>query len=185
MYCPRCSQEQINNSIRFCSRCGFLMTGMDEVIENGGLPKAIIENIDSDAISPRKRGIKQGGLLMLSSFILVPLMAILSDLLHLHSAFVVVTAIITFWGGILRMIYAGIFESKIPSQFEDEGFFESVKNTLSGKSKSQKALPPQQNEPISTVYSPPAESWNETTDFPPTSVTEETTKTLNKKKFPQ
>lgn len=185
MYCPRCGQEQKNDSTRFCSRCRFLLSGMLEVVAKGGLPKEVLEQNYPDAISPSKKGLKQGGLLMLSSFILIPLAAILSDLLHLHSSFVIVTAIITFWGGILRMIYARIFESKLPSQFEDEDFLESVKNTLTGKSPPHNALPPHQDEPIPRIYSPPSESWNETANLQPTSVTDETTKTLNKKKFPQ
>ncbi len=31
MFCPQCSQEQISEDTRFCSRCGFLMTGVSQL----------------------------------------------------------------------------------------------------------------------------------------------------------
>lgn len=182
MYCPRCGQQQQNRNTRFCSRCRFVLAGMSEVIENGGLPKEILERSDPNAISPRKRGVKQGGLLMLSSLILVPLLGIFSEIFNIEPALVAVTAIITFWGGFLRIIYALIFQSNVPTLSQNEGFIESVKQNLTGKTNVPNALPPQQSEPISTAYQPPSGNWRETADLQPTSVTEETTRTLNNKK---
>ena len=36
MFCPRCSQEQINPEIRFCSRCGFPLSDVAEALDNDG-----------------------------------------------------------------------------------------------------------------------------------------------------
>jgi uncharacterized membrane protein YvbJ len=75
MFCPVCSQEQVNDEVRFCSRCGFLLTGVSQIIANGGAFPQISNNNDPNAISPRKKGIKQGALLLFLSFIVVPLLA--------------------------------------------------------------------------------------------------------------
>jgi hypothetical protein len=30
MFCPKCGQEQVSESVRFCSRCGFKLNSVDE-----------------------------------------------------------------------------------------------------------------------------------------------------------
>src|SRR2546430_2678510 len=57
VYCPRCGQEQISPEIRFCSRCGFLMTGLAEVVLNGGVPQQLTAT-GAKLPTPRRRGLK-------------------------------------------------------------------------------------------------------------------------------
>ncbi len=180
MYCPRCGQQQASEETRFCSRCRFLMQGMRDVIENGGLPRDIVDQADPYASSPRKRGLKQGGLLMLSSMILVPLVAMLTLIIDAEPFAIAITAIITFWGGFLRIVYALLFQSGVPTT-QDLSFVESVRRDLTGKTGTPQALPPQQSEPIPGSYAPPAGEWKETNELQPTSVTEETTRTLDQR----
>ncbi len=184
MYCPRCSQEQIKEDVRFCSRCGFSMTGMAEVVENGGLPKEVIDQKHPEAMSPRRRGLKQGGLLFLSGGVIVPILGILTSMFNGEGYIVGMAAILTFLAGILRMIYALVFQSGVPT-LENEGIVDTVKKDLLGKPVNNKALPPQQSEPISTEYNPPQVNWRDSDDLQPVSVTEETTRTLDKKTFSQ
>lgn len=183
MYCPRCGQQQQNNDTRFCSRCGFLMTGMLEVVDNGGLPKSIIDKHDPNAISPRRKGLMQGGKLMLSGFVIVPILGVLTAMMNGEGFVVGIAAILTFLAGFVRMIYALIFQSGTPTTATNDGAVETIKQELIGKIKQDKALPPQQTEPITNVYQPPAGNWRETSDLQQTSVTEDTTKTLHKKTF--
>src|SRR5687768_16026995 len=35
MYCPKCSQEQISNEMRFCSCCGFSLTAVRDLVAGG------------------------------------------------------------------------------------------------------------------------------------------------------
>ena len=35
MYCPKCSQEQISGEMRFCSRCGFSLIAVRELVASG------------------------------------------------------------------------------------------------------------------------------------------------------
>ena len=160
------------------------MQGMLNIVAQGGLPKEIVDGSDPKAESPKKRGIKQGGILMLSSLILVPVLAMITVMLDAEPFLMVITAIVTFWGGFLRIMYALLFQSGVPTT-EVPGFVESVRNDLTGSSSNQTALPPPQDEPIPASYTPPMGKWNETSDLQPTSVTEKTTRTLDKKEFPE
>lgn len=185
MYCPRCGQEQVNEDTRFCSRCGFLMEGMIEVVSNGGLPQEVLDKKHPEAMSPRRRGLKQGGLLFLSGGVIVPILGVLTAMMNGEGYVVGIAAILTFLAGILRMIYALVFQSGVPT-LENESIVDTYKKDLLGKtaSENEKALPPQQTEPIPDSYQAPnAGNWRATEDLQPTSVTEETTRTLNKKTF--
>jgi hypothetical protein len=66
--------------------------------------------------SPRKRGVKQGGILLLTGAILVPILGVLDA--NVASRFldilVGVAAILCFVGGPLRMLYAALFEEGAP-----------------------------------------------------------------------
>ncbi|MFN3330038.1 MAG: hypothetical protein ACK419_03830 [Pyrinomonadaceae bacterium] len=61
--------------------------------------------------SPRKRGLKQGLFIFLLTFLVVPLLAILSEIYGIEEAFVAISAVLFFMGGIIRMAYALMFES--------------------------------------------------------------------------
>ncbi len=182
MYCPRCGQEKLQHNMNFCSRCRFLMTGLDEVVENGGLPKEILEKKDPNSISPRRRGIKQGALLFLSGILIVPLVAILMEVINGQEEIVAIAAILTFVGGIVRTIYA-LFQSGIPT-LENEGIVQTLRNDLVGKKVNEKALPPPQTEPINVNFQlPVAGNWRETADLEMANADEKVTETLNKKTF--
>jgi hypothetical protein len=67
-------------------------------------------------ISARRKGVKQGGMLLLSGAVIVPLLGVMasfsnSGFLEILTAF---AAIICFIGGPLRMLYAAIFEEPAP-----------------------------------------------------------------------
>ena len=178
VYCPRCGQEQISAEVRFCSRCGFLMTGLAEVILNGGMPQELTTGPKPP--TPRRRGLKQGGAWFLLGILIVPLMGILYSLFRFPPQLVGLTAIIFFIGGLLRMIFAAIFESGNPT---DKTLEESVYQTaqkLLNKQPQANALPPQQSIPVDN-YTPPRQvNWRDTNDLEPSSVTDSTTKLLQK-----
>ena len=180
MYCPICGQQQISEETRFCSRCGFLLTGIAQVVAKGGALPQFINTNDPKAMTPRKKGIKQGGILMLSSLIIVPLVAILSVALDIDPTFVAITAILTFWGGLLRIIYAALFESTEPSGKTLEENVLSSAQTLLGKKKESHALPPNESIPTSGYVPPKQSDWRDTNDLTQPSVTEGTTKLLEK-----
>ena len=180
MYCPICGQQQVSEETRFCSQCGFLLTGIAQVVAKGGALPQFINPNDPNTISPRKKGIKQGGILMLSGLIIVPLVALLAVALNIDPTLVAVVAILTFWGGLLRIIYAALFESTQPSgKTLEENVLSSAQNLL-GEKKEQNALPQGESIPTSGYVPPNQSNWRDTNDLAQPSVTEGTTKLLEK-----
>jgi hypothetical protein len=178
MYCPTCGQQQISDETRFCSRCGFLLSDVAEVVANKGISPYKTPSRISKKDSPRKRGIKQGGMIMLVGCLLVvPIIAILYPFLGFPNFFIPISAIISFMGGLLRIIYALMFEEKDELVFEQNS---SNSNIISGKAQ-QNALPPQQSIPVSDFIPPKSGGWQTTNDLvQPPSVTDNTTKLLQK-----
>jgi len=116
MFCPQCGQQQVTGVIRFCSRCGFPLDGVIHLLNNGGNLPMYRSPDEPVPVSPRKKGVKQGGLLLLSGAVLVPILGIFSS--YSDSRFLEIltalAAIICFMGGPLRMLFAAVFEEGAP-----------------------------------------------------------------------
>ncbi len=181
MHCPRCGQQQVSQETRFCSRCGFLLTGIAQVIENDGLVPQQNTTFFASG-SPRRRGVMQGVFLFLLTFLFVPLTGILTAFLGIEPFLPAISAILFLVGGLLRIVYALMFESGIPGGKTLEEKVLSGTPIPSGKEKAGE-LPPGQSIPAH-VYAPPpgAGHWRDTNDLAPSpgSVTDGTTKLLEK-----
>jgi len=116
MFCPQCGQQQVTGVIRFCSRCGFPLDGVIQLLASGGMVPAYRSPDEPVPISPRRRGVKQGGVLFLSGILIVSILGMFarfsnSTFLEILAA---LAAIICFVGGPLRMLYAAVFEEGAP-----------------------------------------------------------------------
>lgn len=171
MHCPKCGQQQVSEETRFCSRCGFILTGVAEVVAKGGVIPEQRTGIVGNSDSPRRRGIMQGLFIFLLSFLVVPLVTIISIGLDIEPYAVVISALLFGVGGLLRIAYALMFESAIPNA--------PVQTNILTESDNRTALPPSQSIPAS-AYTTPAGSWRDTNDLQrePASVTDNTTKLL-------
>lgn len=182
MHCPRCGQQQISNETRFCSRCGFLLTGIAQVISNDGIVPQQQSNTFFAAGSPRRRGVMQGVFFFLLTFLFVPLTGILTAFLGIEPFLPAISAILFFMGGLLRVVYALMFESGVPGgkTLEEKVL---VGNFVLSDKQTAGELPPAQSIPVN-VYAPPpgAGNWRDTNDLAqtPSSVTDSTTKLLQK-----
>src|SRR5215213_716057 len=116
MFCPQCGQQQVTGVIRFCSRCGFPLDGVLQLLSNGGNLPVYRTPDEPVPISPRRKGVKQGGLLLLSGAVIVPILAMFASFSNfvLPQMLAALAAIICFVGGPLRMLYAGLFEEGAP-----------------------------------------------------------------------
>jgi hypothetical protein len=123
MFCPQCGQQQATGVVRFCSRCGFPLDGVIQLLGNGGMIPIYRASDEPVQISPRRKGIKQGGLLILSGILIVAILGMFAS--FSNSAFLEIlaslAAIICFVGGPLRMLYAGIFEEGAPKLVRSYG----------------------------------------------------------------
>lgn len=181
MFCPSCGQEQVTEDTRFCSRCGLLLTGVTALIYNGGV---LPQPFNSERKKPKfykKKGFKQGLFIFLLSFIVVPILAILTIAANATEPFAVVIGLILLvGGGFLRMAYSILFEEDAP---EREMLEQGVGGASRlGNANSAGALPPPQSIPASGYVPPNHGSWRDTNDLAAPSVTEGTTKLFENEK---
>jgi len=185
MFCPKCGQERVSIDTSFCSRCGFLLTGTADLLQTGGIIPQLPARVGFKADSPRTRGLKQGLFIFLLSFLVVPLVAIISVLLFGMKPWgIPIAAVTLFVGGLLRMAYAAMFESPVSSgKTLEEPVYTDARPLLNRQPTAQ-GLPPQQSYPVSSYVQPAAGNWRDTSDLQPTSVTEGTTKLLENEELP-
>jgi hypothetical protein len=181
MYCPICGKQQVSDQTRFCSGCGFALTGIAEVIANGGGSLQSFSSNKSKKDSSRKRGIKQGAMIMMVGCLLVtPIIALSTPFLNLSVFLLPIVAVFGFMGGLLRIIYAFMFESNEQMIELEENNQTFANPNYLNQSTSQNALPPHTSMPVSDFEMPKAGSWRDSEELQPTSVIEDTTKLLNK-----
>lgn len=181
MHCPKCGQQQVSEEIRFCSRCGFLLTGIADLIANNGIVRSPRVGIAGAPDSPRRRGIKQGALLILLTFLVVPLLLVLALVMRDEPVLALLGLILFGIGGVIRTVYSLMFESA-----EQTTNTAPTSPSFADSTDDRGALPPSYATPASG-YTAPAGAWRDTNDLQPTrgSVTDSTTKLLQKDEYNQ
>ena len=181
MYCPQCGQQQVSDSLRFCSRCGFPLEGVIYLLGSGGALPVHLPTAGSGEMSPRRKGVRQGAVLLLAGTVLVPVLGVINSFSQgpgLLDILVPLAAIIFFVGGLMRMLFAALFEEGAatrPPTFTSSYAPPPVPNQLSGAQHAS-ALPP--------APANAATGWrprpNTAEIRQPSSVTENTTRLLDK-----
>lgn len=181
MYCPRCGQQQISNETKFCSRCGFQMGLVGELIANNGfLPQLQALYSQKPGVFTRKNGVIFTALWFIFFVMMVPAffgIAGEEDAAGVSAVFGLFTSLmlLIFSLGVLKrspktyMVPA----MEMPQVQQPQGLY--------GTNPSHQALPPQQTQPAS-AYTAPQGAWRtpDTGELTrtPGSVTETTTKLL-------
>ncbi|MDT5158322.1 MAG: hypothetical protein QOH51_2679 [Acidobacteriota bacterium] len=110
MFCPQCGQQQASDATRFCSRCGFQLESVAGLLVTGGVPLVnVTQGGEPTLESPRHKGVRLGGKLMLFGIFLGPALVMLHELIRTPEELSLIGAMI-FMAGLLRLIYALIFE---------------------------------------------------------------------------
>ncbi len=175
MHCPKCGQQQITEETRFCSRCGFLLTGIAQLVANEGIVPNPEVLLPTAKLSPRQRGIRQGFFIVLSAALIVPIITMIAIALTAGPFVPLLSALLLIGGGMLRSIYAFMFES--PG--ETLGKFPNGTELAGAKLPSLNAgtdLP-------AATYAPPSSGmWRDTNELvsQPGTVTDSTTKLLER-----
>jgi hypothetical protein len=104
MYCPQCSQQQISDEMRFCSRCGFPLGKVMQLVATGGEV--------TPPVAPKKpkrsatmKGVRLGTWIILASLasaIFVGFLAALEE----DFAVLLLGSAVVFLVGFLRLLYA-------------------------------------------------------------------------------
>ena len=179
MHCPRCGQEQTSADTKFCSRCGFQMDIVAELIANGGfLPQLAALNAGKMDLFTRRNGVIFSVFwFIFFLFIMTPIGGI-ADIEELAA----VSAILGIFGGLMFLIASLVLLKRPLStpKYVNPALYNQPQN-LRGMT-NQHALPPLQTQPAS-VYTAPQGSWKapDTGEFAvPGSITEGTTKLLSR-----
>jgi hypothetical protein len=178
MYCPRCGQLQATDAMRFCSRCGFPMEGTTNLLAHGGMLPVYQQEPGEKTVSRRRRGVKQGAMIMLAGVLLVPILGVFTSfapgrLESFFEFFLIISALLCFLGGPLRMLFAAIFEEGAPQ----------TQYTPQMNYKVPPAVPPARVSALPPASVNPASQWRrpDTGEIqPPVSVTDSTTKLLDR-----
>jgi hypothetical protein len=178
MYCPVCSQQQVSEETKFCSRCGFPMGLVSEIVSHGGFLPQLVDLSEKKTFFTRKNGILFTVFWFIIFTMLLPALLSIAGANRLPG----MIAVIGVFGSLILLIASIFILKPAPKGFapQIQGFSPTKPQNLYGPK--QSALPPQTSHPVES-YVPPAGSWKaaNTGDLvEPGSVTDATTKLLKK-----
>ena len=170
MYCPQCSQEQITEEMRFCSRCGFPLAIVSQLVRNGGTLAGFNPEAKGQ-LSPRQKGVRWGLILMSIGVLLVPIAGMMTALQE-DLAVLFIPTFLVFVIGLVRLLHAYLLAQKTPT--EDKSLFGARKT---------RQLPDAQVSALPAAHSIPVTAWRQPVNtseiVQPSSVTDHTTKLLS------
>lgn len=181
MYCPVCSQQQVSEEIKFCSRCGLPLGLVSEIVAHGGFLPQLVDLNEKKTFLTRKNGV------LFSVFWFILFTMLLPAILGIAGANRLpgMAAVIGVFGSMMMLIASIFILKPAPKNYASqirELPPQPVPHHLYGPP--QNALPPQMSQPVES-YIPPAGSWrapNTGELVEPGSVTDATTKLLKKNK---
>lgn len=170
MYCPQCGQQQVSSNARFCSRCGFSLTFVMELLANNGVPAPRETEAQENKIPSRQTRRRIWAKLIFFSIVLVPLFIPLS--IAIDSPAPLVIPLLMFFLGLTGEIYSRIFREDVRHTKEKAHYFPESSSARNA------ALPPPRGVPVTDYGS----SRVKTAEMAqPPSVAENTTKLLDEK----
>jgi hypothetical protein len=171
MHCPQCGQQQVSDEVRFCKGCGFALSAVKELLVTGGISPTEIES-NKLRVSPRRRGVRQGAILLFIAMCLLPLASVIGDR---WGEIIPLTFVMA---GLMRLLYAGIFQEGAPKTAAQVGRLPPAATNRVGQvsTASERVLPPVQGVPVTDFQA--ARGVTKEMAGPP-SVTEQTTKLLD------
>ena len=153
MHCPRCGQQQVSSETKFCSRCGFQLGLVAELLNNGGTIPALAAIEQKRTIFNKKNGVGFS-ILWLIFFVFLAIFweIINADPLSEISVAMGIFGFLAFLIGSLVMLPSSKQSRVLASQAS------SVSPTNLAGSHASPGLPPAQQEPAG-FYSAPQGAW--------------------------
>jgi hypothetical protein len=179
MHCPQCGQQQISGEMRFCNSCGFPLEGVRELLASGGVSSTIERESDQSRQSPRRKGVRQGVVLLFITMVLVPLTMLFGRQANFLPPMLLMA-------GLMRILYAVIFEESAPRKKRRVNTLpDAAPSTIDRLETATRgtALPPAQSIPAASAFNARRGDTREMVN--PPSVTEHTTKLLNESPDPK
>lgn len=149
MYCPKCASEINSNEMKYCSKCGFIIKSVRNILE---------KNAEGESeVSQFQKGLRMGVKLLLLALILLPVFQILSGFFPPDDKLVESSPSSTWFdflgnavlfalilAGIARIFYAFVFERAVKTNDS-----ESLNTIHQINAKAKNFLPPQSDIPVS------------------------------------
>ena len=186
MYCPKCSQQNLPDA-RFCSRCGLQLEAVARALVAGGGEAAAASPYAAaspfyaaPAESAKRRGARQGVMIIVWALAMAPLLVMLSTLVGGRPQFAIASCVFACLGGILRLLYALLFERGAPKGLPAApAQVYAPQQSMHAGAASQGYLPPPTQQGV-TAGSFAARGAPTSEIVSPPSVTERTTTLINK-----
>ncbi|MEO7659356.1 MAG: hypothetical protein ABIV48_07055 [Pyrinomonadaceae bacterium] len=179
MHCPSCGQQQISTETKFCSRCGLPLTVVSEVLSHGGyLPQLAELNNRKKKLFSRRNGL---GFSLIWALFFLLIMAPFWGIVEVEEL-AGISAIVGIFGGLILMISSLMFLPRDVVRFDAGKFAMPPRPEQYNMpdQQAQSALPPERSVPASVYAAPKAGNWRDTNDLEPSSITEGTTRLLDK-----
>jgi len=117
MYCPKCSQQQVSEEVRFCSRCGFSLIALRELINSGGALAAHGAEAPARQLSRSQRGVLKGAWMILASLVLALVVGVLTAVDDDLAVLLLVPSL-CFVIGCARVLYGVFLAEKVARRFK-------------------------------------------------------------------
>lgn len=178
MHCPRCGQQQVSPETKFCSRCGFPLGLVSDLLAHGGFLPQLADLHNDKTIFTRRNGVVFSVFWFMFFTMLLTSMFAIADAEELAA----LSAVIGVFGGLMLLIASLMLLKKTPKAGHYAPVELGSQNASALHGARHTALPPQQSIPVETYVPPNVGNWKapDTGELRPHSVTEGTTKLLQK-----
>ena len=173
MFCPRCGQQS-PDEVRFCPRCGFQLAVIAPYVKGDGQSPAEAAAPPAPLMTARRRGIRRGAKLMFFCAVVLPVAALLAFEGDAPGPLLLVLT--GGLAGLLWMVYSWLFNDNVVP----------VESRASRRRRRKKELAAGQASPaLGPAQFNPAPLFNQRRGntaeiYPPPSVTENTTRLLDR-----
>lgn len=186
MHCPNCGQQQASDQLKFCSRCGFPLGLVSEILAHGGfLPQ--LADLHKKKVRLTRRNVFTFGLVWFLAAVLlvIPVIVVIFGDSRIGDRLIPLAGVLGTMGGLLIMLVSLFFQSASTASAAQLPTAQNFipQNQLGGANQNY-SLPPQSanSTPANAAYNPPRGNWREakTGELVPPSITEGTTRLLEK-----
>lgn len=144
MYCPKCSQLQPSDEMRFCSRCGFALSGVAMLVENDGVIPQLTGKSGQTQPSSRKKVMAESAIFTGIAWLVLIVAIFWFDYGGPFETMAKIAALLFFllgMIGLLRFLYGFLFVKDIVDQPERSALPNATLQGALPEAASRAALP--------------------------------------------